>query len=311
MNNMSDLRGRFERLLREAGVVFTSDSVFRVAMNYGPSLQMVKTPDEAASLYEASELIPRTTTRQRLRDDCGISFAEHARGFVPSRSAVLPAFDSDNVPLMLKITEDPWMAEAEWDVYQLLQDGIEGSFLVPLRAVTLRRNRTKHVRRRYARGEAVVPQTVLAMPFYPQTMAQRPPPVSTAVLLRCGRCVRRALQHMHVRGVCHMDVKPSNIMVGTSGDCFLGDYGAAVRTGEHIRGSPRRSSPATRAATRRPRRPTGWLLLAVTLLVLLVLHKPYGSLTIQEVQRLAGSIEDPEAHNFVAEVLAMGVRSTS
>lgn len=47
-------------------------------------------------------------------------------------------------------------------------------------------------------------------------------------LLQCGFQVASALQHCHARGVVHMDVKPANILITSSGLCKLGDFGCSI-----------------------------------------------------------------------------------
>lgn len=32
---------------------------------------------------------------------------------------------------------------------------------------------------------------------------------------------------MHVKGICHRDITPSNFMMNTSGRIYLGDFGSA------------------------------------------------------------------------------------
>merc|ERR1719508_360269 len=44
-------------------------------------------------------------------------------------------------------------------------------------------------------------------------------------LLVCGLQVASALEHCHSRGVVHLDVKPANILVTSTGQCKLGDFG--------------------------------------------------------------------------------------
>jgi serine/threonine-protein kinase len=46
----------------------------------------------------------------------------------------------------------------------------------------------------------------------------------------------RALARVHARGWVHADVKPANILVGSSGEPLLSDFGIAVRAGEASRG---------------------------------------------------------------------------
>ena len=92
----------------------------------------------------------------------------------------------------------------------------------------------------------------MAMTFYEgETLADRlasgPVPVSDA--LRIGRQLASALAAAHDRGVVHRDVKPSNVLLTSSGDVRLVDFGIAARIGTLLphtistRGTRRYMSP--------------------------------------------------------------------
>jgi hypothetical protein len=64
-----------------------------------------------------------------------------------------------------------------------------------------------------------------SMPRFPVTLEQlgRPFPVESVAKLLLQ--LSTALRLLHAAGLAHMDVKPSNIFVSTSGDLMLGDFG--------------------------------------------------------------------------------------
>ena len=49
-------------------------------------------------------------------------------------------------------------------------------------------------------------------------------------LILAARQVSSALAHCHSKGVLHMDIKPSNILVTSQGVCKVGDFGCSVST---------------------------------------------------------------------------------
>lgn len=57
-------------------------------------------------------------------------------------------------------------------------------------------------------------------------------PLPVAEALALAQDVAGALQHAHVHGVVHRDVKPANVWLDSRGRAVLGDFGLAVRTDE-------------------------------------------------------------------------------
>jgi len=77
------------------------------------------------------------------------------------------------------------------------------------------------------------------MPFFPRSAAdmltQHFPIPLTGIRVIARNCFD-ALCHLHSKGFCFVDLKPSNIMLqsGEQGHATLVDYGATVRTGSPI-----------------------------------------------------------------------------
>src|SRR5277367_5986257 len=53
-------------------------------------------------------------------------------------------------------------------------------------------------------------------------------PIEPRVAVRFALQIASALEHAHVRGIVHRDVKPSNILVDRRGNAYLTDFGLAA-----------------------------------------------------------------------------------
>lgn len=108
-----------------------------------------------------------------------------------------------------------------------------------------------------------------------------------------------ALQHAHDQKVIHRDVKPSNIMISSSGDAKLFDFGLArledegvvTRTSELV-GSPHYMSPEQVSAKELDHR-TDVYSLGVTLYELLTLDVPFAGSTPQQIYHSIVNVDPP------------------
>jgi hypothetical protein len=74
--------------------------------------------------------------------------------------------------------------------------------------------------------------------------------IAPALALRVIRQIASALAEAHRRGVLHLDVKPSNILVDAAGNGFLADFGAALLLDEGAADPPLAGTPAYLAPER-------------------------------------------------------------
>lgn len=74
----------------------------------------------------------------------------------------------------------------------------------------------------------------LKMPWF-TTSLQQLPQLSHELLCRGGRRLQQAVSAMHEVKLLHTDLKASNVFVDSSGDWFLGDFGASNLFGKKIR----------------------------------------------------------------------------
>jgi serine/threonine protein kinase len=72
------------------------------------------------------------------------------------------------------------------------------------------------------------------------------PHLSVPRLVQVFQKIASGLQHMHLRGVYHADLKPNNVMLSRTGDVKIIDFGLAHVRGEHcqrVQGTPEYMAP--------------------------------------------------------------------
>ena len=89
-----------------------------------------------------------------------------------------------------------------------------------------------HVVSVYDAGTTLEGSPYLAMEYLPRgSLADRVQargPLPTAEILRIGVQLCDALEAAHQAGVLHRDIKPENVLVDTTGECKLADFGVAA-----------------------------------------------------------------------------------
>ena len=88
----------------------------------------------------------------------------------------------------------------------------------------------------------------LLIEYAPGTTLDNHPALPMPKLLPVAMRIAAALNHMHLRGVYHGDLKPNNIILGKRGEPKIIDYGLATIRGEpkqRIQGTPEYMAPET------------------------------------------------------------------
>lgn len=75
------------------------------------------------------------------------------------------------------------------------------------------------------------PWSYLVLPWvegFPLSRALGKAPLPPQLALDCAFQALEALEHIHRRGIVHLDVKPDNLLLDQKGRCFLFDFGLAL-----------------------------------------------------------------------------------
>lgn len=307
---------RFRGLLSRAGISTIEEPLMNIVLkHFSSNLLVVNTPDQARNLYYEAALLPRSATQIALKEK-GVSVADVFRGSEPSKAVLLHANERGN-PRILKITTQK-CTEHEMEVWNAAvlanADAGKPRHLVPIRELKFE---SSHLEVGDLSGGSSIPYPIvrsgILMIHYPATLAQQKIPLDDEVLLHFGRQLVSAVRALHKAGYCHLDIKPANIFVlDTSddtamADCFLGDYGAAVKIGEEILERTIRYYPKDGSFVAEPI--TDMYLLVVTLLEM------FGSIpkadhrdqmTMDEIRLAVDAVESEAVCEFLASLLKEG-----
>lgn len=143
------------------------------------------------------------------------------------------------------------------------------------------------------------PRCGLLMRHFQGTLSQCRIPLKTEILLRYGKFLCKALSTLHHAGFCHLDVKPSNVFLFEDA-CYLGDYGAAVKTGDPIKERTIKYYP--KDGDFEAKEETDMYLLAVTLLEMfgtIPQASERSPMEKQEIRQMIASVETDEVRTFL------------
>jgi serine/threonine protein kinase len=115
--------------------------------------------------------------------------------------------------------------------------------------------------------------------------------------------LHKAVSTLHQGGYCHLDIKPSNIFLFEEA-CYLGDYDAAVKTGDPIHERAIKYYP--KDGDFEAKEETDMHLLAVTLLEMFgtisQAFKRNDSFTKQEIHELIATVESEQVRDFLSSL---------
>ena len=125
-------------------------------------------------------------------------------------------------------------------------------------------------------------------------------------VLQLGLNVCRALEHAHENGICHGDIKPTNVFLDERGDASLGDFGLAatpdvqVDDGPEIAGTPGYMAPEVLFGARGPR--SDLYAFGCLLFELATGRLPFEGEDGNEILRMHQVAEPPQPHQLRKEI---------
>lgn len=298
------LQTQFRKHLETSGVA-ASEEVMRIILrNFASSAALIDTPEQARDLYFEAALLPRSATRIVLQQQ-GISVAEVFRGSDPSKAVLLHAH-RNGAPHILKIaTEKSIMHEYEvWSAVEATNQQSD-AYLVPLEKVIFEQATIEidDISGGFSAHPPV--RCGVLMKHYQGTLSQCRIPLTVAVLLRYGQYLHKAVSTLHQAGYCHLDIKPSNVFLFEEA-CYLGDFGAAVKTGDPIHERTIKYYP--KDGDFEAKEETDFYLLAVTLLEMVgaipQASQRNDSFRKQEIHELIATVESEEVRDFLSSFFA-------
>lgn len=286
---------KFRDLLQQCGVIPSEAMITVLIKKFASSVALVDTPERARDLYFEAALLPRSAT-QIVLGEKGISVADIFRGSDPSKAILLHAHEN-GAPRILKVATDKSIRH-EWGVWSAVNavcaSGNEDSYLVGVQLIQFESAEIE-VGDFSGEGSHHPPTRCgLLMKHFQGTLSQCKIPLMAEILLRYGNFLLKALSTLHQAGFCHLDVKPSNVFLFEEA-CYLGDYGAAVKTGGLIRERTRKYYPTD--GDIEASEETDMYLLAVTLLEMFgtIPHAAERSpMAKQEIREKIASVDNDE-----------------
>lgn len=289
---------RFLTLLRSRMISPDKQVLNQVIRHYAASVSLIRDADAAVDIYYTASRIPRTATEIVLRNK-GISVAQPFQASDPAKAVLLHAF-RDGFPMILKVSTPASIRNEVKVMNALEKHGLDdNSHLVFIEEVEFESGSVECAAA--LSGNHANTRSGLLMKHFQTTLAQCRIPLSENVLLNYGRQIEVAIKFLHSAGICHLDIKPSNIFLFER-NCYLGDYGAAKQVGEEIHEISRNYYPSDLPIVAETK--TDFLLLAKTMLELFgEIDSPVKPMSTDEILEAVHKVKNERVRSFLESLL--------
>jgi hypothetical protein len=190
-------------------------------------LKLCEKAEDFASLYnDALSRFGTSTKNTIVAVDVDNNIAINGEFLIPQESSsIFYVAYADGVPCVLKFPPKPAAAEDEFSVFSSVPSSHPGhKHLVQLQLL------------RFTSPSHSLPRHVaLKMDIFVSTLMSCPQDTRLqALFARAATASFHALCALHSSNYAHCDVKPGNIFINASGECFLGDFDASLRLGKLV-----------------------------------------------------------------------------
>lgn len=213
--------------LKQLGVEFTSDDIKKIMNLGGDTMALLLMPTLTRDVAKKIIGDARSKVQSNTRNEIGLKYSFYLDGPLTAgqgqtKSSLYYAFSESGGVLVAKVYNGH---KEDFDREVEASKAVDHGNLVKFIASFSIQNGTRHI---------------LIMPCFPLSVAnlltRHSARIPVATINVIARQCFDALCHLHAKGYCFADLKPSNIMLRNAeqGHVTLVDYGATVKLGDDI-----------------------------------------------------------------------------
>jgi len=278
-----------------------NDVIWKIQRMFSSRYLGVTTAEQAVELYELAKSYPGTTTAACIEKEFGVKL----NGLLSAESdtAIITGVDSGK-PVLVKVLSGEGAVSEERAEKELKLQNPSTETLMPLRICKV------DIPKEDAPELKLVGHVCAIMPHYPTDLAKVGRLLSKADLYNGGLAMVNALTFIHSCNLVHMDVKPSNIFLTTSGNWVLGDYGSMTPIGALVFSTTSMFLPEPVVKKKRARPGFDFYMLAASLVSLLtndlhdILKNGQMLSDTQKIEMIIATIDHEPLQNLLNELLS-------